>query len=109
MNRRQFLYTTGMVTLAALLQGSRMVDLAPHPVEIDFQGLRYRGGQDGKILISADRGKTWTVHTNLGSMFQILAFDSGFGKKLACTVGFEGRQFRLTLASSGKTWQSFAF
>lgn len=106
MNRRQFLYTTGLVTLAAQLQGGRMADWASQPVEAVFQGLRYRGSKDGKIFISSDHGKTWAVHTNLGSMFQILAFDYGTGKRLACTVGFKGRQFRLILANSGKTWQS---
>lgn len=106
MNRRQFLYTSGVVAIAALLQGSRMVEPPGLPVEAAFQGQHYYGSQDGKIYTSTDQGKTWALHTNLGSMFQILAFNYT-ADKLACTVGFEGRQFKLILANNGKNWQNF--
>lgn len=106
MNRRQFLYTTALVSVAALLQGSRLAGRTdPRPAEADFQGRRYRGGIDGKIYTSLDQGKTWTIHANLGSMYRIMAFDHARGNKLACTIGFDGLRFQLVLAANGKAWQ----
>lgn len=105
MNRRQFLYTTALVSVAALLQGSRLAGRAVRPVEADFQGRRYRGGPDGKIYTSLDQGKTWGVHANLGSMYQVMAFEHASGNKLACTVGFDGLRFQLVLAPNSKAWE----
>lgn len=106
MNRRTFFYTSGLITAAVLLQGSRLAERFERPVEEHFQDLRYRGDRNGVISVSADQGKTWQVHTNLGSMFRIQEFHVSQGGKLVCSVNFGDWQFPLTLSASGKSWHS---
>jgi hypothetical protein len=106
MNRRTFFYTSGLITAAVLLQGSRLAERFDRPVGARFQGLHYRGDLNGVISVSADQGKTWQVHTNLGSAYRILAFELGQGGKLNCVVGFGDWQFPLVLSASRKNWQS---
>lgn len=105
MERRTFLKVS-LVTVAAL--AARLASpwaASAAPGDVAHGGLLYRTGGAGKILSSADRGKSWRLHSDLGDMYSI----SNIGvdrrsKLLQLTVGYAGYPFALVLAADERSW-----
>src|SRR5438034_879337 len=59
---------------------------------VSYAGSLYRAGGAGKIETSADRGRTWTLHSDLGDLYSTenLAVDSR-NSRLDLSVGYAGR------------------
>jgi hypothetical protein len=72
---------------------------------VSYAGSLYRAGGAGKIETSADSGRTWTLHSDLGGMYSItnLAVDRR-NTRLDLTVGYAGRTFPLVLAQDKRSW-----
>jgi len=109
MNRREFIKLGGLTSLSLFLNFKPLEKLAALPVEIAAQGKVYRGTSDGKIFISEDGGKTWRLHTNLGSMCSIQKFFIDSGNQLKAQVGYQNHSFQLALHKNGKLWNSSNF
>ena len=73
--------------------------------DVAYDGLYYRAGGAGKILKSADRGKTWTLHSDLGDIYAIpsIVVDRRT-KLLRLTVEYAGDPFPLVLAPDQRSW-----
>lgn len=108
MRRRSFLKLVGLASVWASSVGASRAMAAvtrtatSDPIELAATGLRYRA--DGaRVYVSADDGKSWSLHTYLGPDYTIqhLASDRS-GVRL--TVGFLGRTFDLSLASNLRSW-----
>ena len=105
MERRTFLKTS-FVALAAV--GSRLA--FPWAAEagagnVSYGGLLYRAGGAGKILTSADGGKNWSLHSDLGDMYSITKLMVlGGGSRLRLTVGYADDAFALFLAPDKRAW-----
>ena len=108
MNRRDFLKLGGLASLSLFLSFKPLEKLSSLPVEMAAQGKVYRSTSDGKIFISADGGKTWRLHTNLGSMYSIQRFFTDSSNQVKAQVGYENHSFQLTLHKNGKLWNSSA-
>ena len=73
--------------------------------DVSYGGLLYRAGNRGKILTSADRGKSWTLHSDLGDIYSItnIAVDRR-SKLMRLTVEYAGDPFALVLAPDQHSW-----
>jgi hypothetical protein len=106
MVRRDFLKLTGLLSAALFVQVNPLGKTVSLPVEVESQGTIYRGSSDGKIYISANKGKTWQVHTNFGSEFSILGLATSLWGQVHAQVGFAGHSFDLALIDNGKIWKT---
>jgi hypothetical protein len=72
---------------------------------VSYAGSLYRAGGAGKIETSADSGRTWTLHSDLGDMYSVknLSVDRS-NTRLGLTVGYGGRTFPLILAQDKRSW-----
>jgi hypothetical protein len=105
MERRTFLKVAGSATVAAASQVAFPWAAAAATRYVSFAGSLYRAGTGGKIETSADGGRTWTLHSDLGDIYSItkLAVDSR-NTRLDLTVGYAGRAFPLVLAQDKRSW-----
>jgi hypothetical protein len=106
MNRRDFLKAGWLLSVALLVQFSPLGSFALRPVEVESQDRRYRGTADGKILTSADKGKTWQLHTNFGADFPITGLSTNHLGQLRAQLEFAEYPFELALAQNSKTWKT---
>jgi hypothetical protein len=105
MERRTFLKIAGSTTVAAACRLAFPWAVAAATRYVSFAGSLYRAGGAGKIETSADSGRTWTLHSDLGDMYSItnLAVDRR-NTSLGLTVGYSGRTFPLVLAQDKRSW-----
>ena len=105
MQRRTFLKIAGSGTVAAASQVAFPWAASAATRYVSFAGSLYRAGGGGKIETSADAGRTWTLHSDLGDMYSIanLAVDRR-NTQLDLTVGYTGRTFPLVLAQDKRSW-----
>ena len=105
MQRRTFLKVAGSATVAAASQVAFPWAAAAATKYVSFAGSLYRTGGAGKIETSANGGRSWTLHSDLGDMYSIkkLAVD-GSNTRLGLTVGYAGRTFPLVLAPDKRSW-----
>jgi hypothetical protein len=105
MERLTFLKVAGSATVAAASQVAFPWAAAAATRYVSFSGSLYRAGGAGKIETSADNGRTWTLHSDLGDMYSItnLGVD-GSNTRLGLTVGYAGRTFPLVLAQDKRSW-----
>jgi hypothetical protein len=103
MKRRTFLKLAATTTVAAGARVAFPWAAAAATQYVSYGGLLWRAGGTGKIETSADAGRTWTLHSNLGDMYSItkLAVRSN---RLYLTVGYAGRTFPLVLAQDKRSW-----
>ena len=106
MNRRDFLKLGGLFSTALFVQFNLLGKLAVHPLEVESHGNLYRGTSDGKILISADLGETWQLHTNFGPEFSILRLATDLLGQVHAQLEFAGHPFELALAANSKMWKT---
>jgi hypothetical protein len=69
-------------------------------------GVTFRGTQDGEIQTSIDGGRTWQLHTRLGSHYAIIDLFSDTSQRVHAKVAFAGRSFDLLLAKDKKLWMT---
>jgi len=103
MQRRTFLKLAATTTVAA---GARVAfpwaaGAANQPVS--YAGSLWRAGGAGKIETSADAGRTWKLHSDLGDMFSITNL-AVRNNRLNVTVGYAGRSFPLVLGQDKRSW-----
>ena len=105
MQRKTFLKVAGSATVAAAGQLAFPWAAAAGGRNVSYAGSLYRAGGAGKIETSADGGRRWTLHSDLGDMYSIkkLAVD-GSNTRLGLTVGYAGRTFPLVLAPDKRSW-----
>jgi hypothetical protein len=106
MNRRDFLKVGGLFSAVLLMQVSPLGSFVLRSVEVESQGRRYRGTSDGKILLSADNGKTWQLHTNFSRDFSILNLSKDSLGQVHALLEFAGYPFELALVQNSKTWRT---
>ena len=105
MQRRSFLKLAGLAGAALFAQLPFPWNAAAAAAKtISYAGLLYRSGQRGKVLVSADGGSTWKLHSDLGDSYSITRIAVDKTKRLRLTVAFGRRSFGLLLAPDGKRW-----
>jgi hypothetical protein len=105
MQRQTFLKLAASTTFAA---GVRVAfpwaaAAANHPVS--HAKSLWRAGGAGKIQLSTDGGRTWTLHTNLGDMYKVKKL-AVRNNRLHLSVGYAGRTFTLVLAKDKRSWHT---
>ena len=103
MNRRTFLKLSGLTSLAAALPVPAFA-APPAAGPVVFDGRAYRPGGQGRVDVSDDGGKTWRLHSDLGSDYVVskLSVDRRTGLKV--NVAFGQWAFGLTLGSDRRAW-----
>jgi len=103
MQRRTFLKLAATTTVAAGARVAFPWAAAAANQPVPYAGSLWRAAGGGKIETSADAGRTWTLHSNLGDMYSIksLAVRSG---RLNLSVGYAGRSFPLVLGQDKRSW-----
>jgi hypothetical protein len=111
MRRRSFLKLIGLTSVWVALAGPNAVLGAATSSAGSGSGgvgttsgsLRYKA-DGGTILVSSDNGRTWTLHTNLGSMYRVDKLAAGKSGAVEATVAYAGRAFGLRLAPNLQSW-----
>jgi hypothetical protein len=103
MQRRTFLKLAATTTFAAGARVAFPWAAAAANQPVSYAGALWRAGSAGKIETSADAGKTWTLHSNLGDMFSIKSL-AVRGGRLNLSVGYAGRTFPLFLGQDKRSW-----
>ena len=105
MERRTFLKLASSTIVVAAGRLAFPWVAAAATQSVSYGGSLYRAGGGGKIEISADGGRTWTLHSDLGDMYTItnLAVDRR-NTRLNLTVGYARRTFPLVLAQDKRSW-----
>jgi hypothetical protein len=105
MQRRRFLK---LMSLAILAPAVRLpFPLAATAANVDcvsYGGLLYRAGGKGKILTSADRGATWTLHSDLGDIYSVSRLSVDRNDRLRGTVDYGTFSFTLSLGPDKRSW-----
>jgi hypothetical protein len=103
MQRRTFLKLAATTTFAAGARVAFPWAAAAANQPVSYAGSLWRAGSAGKIETSADAGKTWTLHSNLGNMYSITNLTVR-NSRLNLSVGYAGRSFPLVLAQDKRAW-----
>jgi len=103
MQRRTFLKLAATTTVAAGARVAFPWAAAAATQYVSYAGLFWRAGGAGKIETSADAGRTWVLHSDLGDMYSVtkLAVRSN---RLNLTVSYAGRTFPLVLGQDKRSW-----
>ena len=105
MHRSTFIKLAASTAFAA---GTRLAfpwEAAAARIPVRFGGALYRAGAKGKIEMSADRGRTWTLHSDLGNTISVKSLVVRNGR-LRLSVGYAGRSFPLVLAKDKRSWRT---
>jgi hypothetical protein len=105
MQRRTFLKLAASTTVAAAWRFAFPWAAAAANKGVSYAGSLWRAGGAGRIETSADNGRSWTLHSNLGDMYSItnVAVDRR-SSTLGLTVGYGGSTFPLVLAQDMRSW-----
>jgi hypothetical protein len=106
MNRRGFLKTGALLSMAFFLPSSPIKGFFNKSIEHSTGGKTYRGTADGEVYVSADAGRSWQLHYRLGPEYSILNIFSGRNGNVYLTVGYKTYSFHLNLSQDGKYWKS---
>jgi hypothetical protein len=106
MFRRDFLKFSGLFSAALLTTAVPAAQVLARPVQAAFSGSLYRGTADGSIFVSADGGKTWSLHTRFGSHLSVAHLYVDLRQRLVAVLTCEGYGFRLTLAPRSRAWHT---
>ncbi len=106
MVRRDFLKLSGLFT--AVMVGTLLpaVEVAARSVETELRGRFYRGTPDGKIYVSEDAGRSWTLHSKFGSNLSVRQLYVDFRKRLVAVLDCEGHDFQIALAAESPIWRT---
>jgi len=105
MERKTFLKLASVTAVTAAGRVAFPWAAAAASKYVSYAGSLYRAGGAGKVETSADAGRSWLLHTDLGDMYSItnLAVDRR-NTRLGMTVGYAGRTFPLVLAPDKRSW-----
>lgn len=104
--RRDFLKISGLFSAAVLAGAGSMLEIKARSVEAELHGSYYRGTADGKIFVSEDAGKTWSLHTDLGSHLSVSHLYADFRQRLVAVLDCQGYDFKLALSPDARTWRT---
>lgn len=105
MQRGTFIKLAASTTLAT---GARLAfpwAAAAASKPVSYRGLLWRAGGRGKIQTSADTGRTWKLHSDLGHTNSIRKL-AVRNNRLHLTVGYAGHSFPLVLARDKRSWHT---
>jgi hypothetical protein len=111
MRRRSFLKLIGWTSAWAALAGPGAVSAATGTtartgsatIAASSSNVRYRA-EGGRIYVTPNNGRTWTLHTNLGSMFRVDSIGADKSGTVEATIDYAGRPFTLRLAPDLRWW-----
>ena len=106
MVRRDFLKLSGLFSAALAVQIQSLPKLPSLPLEVVFKGKVYRGTSDGKIYVSSDAGKSWSLHSGFGSDTAITGLSVDNRKRLVALLTYQGYDFRIFLAPQAQAWRT---
>ncbi len=107
MNRRDFLKISSLLPVALFVQFSPLLSQSKNlPVELAANGMILRSTFNGEIHTSRDAGRTWQLHTRLGSENAIVGLFSDGSQRIHAQVAFRGHSFDLVLAKDNKYWMT---
>jgi hypothetical protein len=110
MRRRSFLKLIGWTSAWAALAGPSAVSAATTAAAQTGSAtvntpsrVRYKA-EGGRIYVSSNNGGTWTMHTNLGSMYRVDGIGVDKTGTVQATVDYAGRPFTLRLTPDLRWW-----
>lgn len=108
MNRRDFLKVGSLSSAAMFVQIGPLISEAKS-LKSDWlkaDDVLFRGTYNGEIHTSRDAGKTWQLHTRLGTEYAVSGFFLDWSQRVHAQVVFAGRNFDLVLGKDKKYWRT---
>ncbi len=105
MLRRDFLKLVGLAaTGTAIASAVPWIAAVAATKTVSAGGRLYRSDGSGRVSVSLDDGKTWAVHSDLGSEFAVTDLAVDRSDRLLATVGYRAWSFELLLAPNLVSW-----
>jgi hypothetical protein len=103
--RRRFLHLAGGTAVATAIGLPFMPGVATAASTLVKVGTRwYRSDGSGRIEVSTNSGRTWALHTDLGSAYRVQLLSVDSQKRVNARVGYGTRTFKLRLGPDLKKW-----
>ncbi len=104
--RRDFLKLSGLFSAVMIATVVPAAEVAARSVETELHGRFYRGTADGKIYVSEDAGRNWTLHSKFGSHLSVHRLYVDFRQRLVAVLDCEGYDFRVALGAESRAWRT---
>jgi hypothetical protein len=105
MHRRTFLRLLTVSTIGATLPVPfAWATVAAGSKAVSAGGRLYRSDGTGRVDVSLDTGKTWALHSDLGSSCSVTKLSVDAGDRLHANVGFSRWSFGLMLGPDLRSW-----
>jgi hypothetical protein len=105
MNRRDFLKMSSAISAFGLIAAGPLDKVFNVESEAIAFGKIYRAVSKGRIMVSADKGKSWQVHTNFGSENAIADIFVATDRRLYVKLNHQNHKFYLVLGPNKQSWQ----
>jgi len=109
MNRRDFLKVSSVVSAFGLIAAGPLDKVFNIESEAIAFGKIYRAGSKGRIMVSADKGKSWQVHANFGSENAVTDIFVAKDHRLYVKLNHQNHKFYLVLGANKQSWQVETF
>ncbi len=106
MVRRDFLKLSGLFSAAMVATVVPAVHVAARSVETELRGRFYRGTSDGRIYVSEDAGRSWTLHSKFGADLTVRQLYVDFRKRLVAVLSCDRGDFRIALSADAPSWRT---
>jgi hypothetical protein len=104
LGRRRLLKGLGLAMVGAAFRPVLVARPAAAASKSVAAGGRLYRVEGTRVLVSADSGATWQVHTDFTSVYSLKGLSTNRSGGLQATLGYEGRSFGLALAPDQRAW-----
>ncbi len=109
MKRRDFLKVSSLLSAFGLIAAGPLDKVFIVESEAIAFGKIYRAASKGRIMVSADKGKSWQVHTNFGSENAVTDIFVATDHRLYAKLNHQNYKFYLVLGTNKQSWQVETF
>ena len=109
MKRRDFLKVSSLISAFGLIAAGPLDKVFNVESEAIAFGKIYRAANKGRIMVSADKGKSWQIHTDFGSENAVADIFVATDHRLYVKLNHQSHKFYLVLGANKQSWKVETF